>query len=72
MGELGFEPVSTWEVIEPAVRSSATFLKLIKFGPRALNTPTEESWPGCHKLPEYKSAFPNWQGKDPYKVSFQN
>ncbi|XP_023328097.1 cyclin-dependent kinase 2 [Eurytemora carolleeae] len=35
---------------------------------RALNTPTEESWPGCHKLPEYKSAFPNWQGKDPYKL----
>eukprot|EP00088_Acartia_fossae_P035761 TRINITY_DN3688_c0_g1_i10.p1 TRINITY_DN3688_c0_g1~~TRINITY_DN3688_c0_g1_i10.p1 ORF type:complete len:325 (-),score=39.79 TRINITY_DN3688_c0_g1_i10:466-1440(-) len=35
---------------------------------RSLGTPTEESWPGVFMLPEYKSVFPNWQGKDPYKI----
>jgi len=35
---------------------------------RALGTPTEVTWPGVYMLPEYKSAFPNWQGKDPYKI----
>ena len=35
---------------------------------RALGTPTESTWPGVYMLPEYKSAFPNWQRQDPYKV----
>ena len=32
---------------------------------RALGTPTEATWPGVYMLPEYKSAFPNWQVGDP-------
>jgi len=35
---------------------------------RSLGTPTESSWPGVFNLPEYKAQFPNWQGKDPYKI----
>jgi len=35
---------------------------------RGLGTPTEATWPGVYMLPEYKSAFPNWQGKDAYKI----
>jgi len=39
---------------------------------RSLGTPTEETWPGVFQLPEYKSVFPNWQGKDPYKILDEN
>lgn len=28
---------------------------------RTLGTPTEETWPGVAKLPDYKSTFPNWK-----------
>mmetsp|Transcript_50954 Transcript_50954/g.125220 ORF Transcript_50954/g.125220 Transcript_50954/m.125220 type:complete len:299 (-) Transcript_50954:50-946(-) len=27
---------------------------------RALGTPNEESWPGVHELPDYRTNFPNW------------
>uniref|UniRef100_A0A131XSN3 Protein kinase domain-containing protein n=1 Tax=Ixodes ricinus TaxID=34613 RepID=A0A131XSN3_IXORI len=27
---------------------------------RTLGTPTEDTWPGVAKLPDYKSSFPNW------------
>ncbi|XP_066594574.1 cyclin-dependent kinase 1 [Prorops nasuta] len=27
---------------------------------RILKTPTEEIWPGCTKLTDYKATFPNW------------
>ncbi|KAM7305264.1 cyclin-dependent kinase 1 [Ixodes scapularis] len=27
---------------------------------RTLGTPTEDTWPGVTKLPDYKSSFPNW------------
>lgn len=27
---------------------------------RTLGTPTEKTWPGVSKLPDYKSSFPNW------------
>ncbi|CAN7993033.1 unnamed protein product, partial [Ixodes hexagonus] len=27
---------------------------------RTLGTPTEETWPGVAKLPDYKASFPNW------------
>ncbi len=33
IGDSGFEPVRTWEVVEPAVVSSTTSLQFIKFGP---------------------------------------
>ena len=39
---------------------------------RSLGTPTEENWPGVFILPEYKSGFPNWTGKDPYKILDEN
>ncbi len=25
-----------------------------------LGTPTEETWPGIKKLPDYKTTFPKW------------
>uniref|UniRef100_A0A131XVH7 Protein kinase domain-containing protein n=1 Tax=Ixodes ricinus TaxID=34613 RepID=A0A131XVH7_IXORI len=28
---------------------------------RTLGTPTEETWPGVAKLPDYKPSFPNWK-----------
>jgi len=28
-----------------------------------VGTPTERSWPGVSKLPDYKSTFPNWQAR---------
>jgi hypothetical protein len=27
---------------------------------RVLGTPTEESWPGVHELPDFKDSFPKW------------
>ena len=27
---------------------------------RVLGTPTEETWPGVHELPDFKDAFPKW------------
>ena len=29
-----------------------------------MGTPTEESWPGVSKLPEYKYTFPQWKPKN--------
>jgi hypothetical protein len=29
-----------------------------------LGTPTEQSWPGVTKLPDYKASFPQWKPKD--------
>lgn len=29
---------------------------------RCLGTPTEETWPGVEKLPDYKPTFPKWEG----------
>jgi len=34
------------------------FLIFQKFG-----TPTEETWPGVSKLPDYKSSFPKWRAR---------
>jgi len=31
---------------------------------RYLGTPTEETWPGCTQLPEYKPNFPKWKAQD--------
>lgn len=28
---------------------------------RTLSTPTDETWPGVSKLPDYKSSFPSWK-----------
>lgn len=27
---------------------------------RTLGTPTEETWPGVHELPDFKDSFPKW------------
>ena len=27
---------------------------------RTLGTPTEETWPGVHELPDFKDSFPQW------------
>ncbi len=27
---------------------------------RTLGTPTEETWPGVHDLPDFKDSFPKW------------
>ncbi|KAK4337326.1 hypothetical protein RND71_043497 [Anisodus tanguticus] len=32
-----------------------------KYSLRSLGTPSEETWPGISKLPEYKSIFPVWK-----------
>ena len=29
---------------------------------RTLGTPTETSWPGVSRLPDYKPTFPKWPG----------
>jgi serine/threonine protein kinase len=31
---------------------------------RYLGTPTEDTWPGCTQLPEYKPNFPRWKSQD--------
>jgi serine/threonine protein kinase len=31
---------------------------------RTLGTPTEESWPGVTKLPDFQSHFPMWEAKN--------
>lgn len=35
---------------------------------RTLGTPTELSWPGVSKLPDYKSKFPRWEQQDLMEV----
>lgn len=35
---------------------------------RTLGTPTEEDWPGCTSLPEYKPNFPKWKRQDLSKL----
>lgn len=31
---------------------------------RTLGTPTEETWPGVTKLPDFQGTFPQWKGQD--------
>nr|ALS04693.1 cyclin-dependent kinase 2 isoform X2 [Pseudodiaptomus poplesia] len=35
---------------------------------RTLGTPNEQVWPGVSSLPDYKSAFPLWEARDPLKI----
>ncbi|KAM7305265.1 cyclin-dependent kinase 1 [Ixodes scapularis] len=42
----------------PSKRSSK-YEQTVGIG-QTLGTPTEDTWPGVTKLPDYKSSFPNW------------
>jgi len=35
---------------------------------RSLGTPTEDSWPGVTKLPDFKPVFPRWQPQNMHQV----
>jgi len=35
---------------------------------RSLGTPTEDSWPGVTRLPDFKPVFPRWQPQDIHQV----
>lgn len=65
-------PIDIWSVgtiiaemvnVKPLFQGDSEIDQLFKIF-RVLGTPTEETWPGVSKLPDYKPSFPSWKKVD--------
>jgi len=59
-----FSEMMTWRPLFPGDSEIDQLFRIF----RSLGTPTEDSWPGVTRLPDFKSAFPRWKPQDIHQV----